>query len=68
MLTKIFCEIDDFVQNFDKQFNPHLLPNGKRKENRGLKPSLSTSEIITIIVYFHTSIIEPLNIITTLVL
>lgn len=55
MLTKIFCEIDDFVQFFDKQFNPHLLPNGKRKENRGLKPSLSPSEIITIMIKFHTS-------------
>lgn len=53
MLTKIFCEIDDFCKHFEKQFNKRLLASGKNQRERPC--SLQASEVMTICVYYHAS-------------
>ena len=52
-ITILFCEIDDFCQVFEPEFNSHLLEDGKRKRLR--KKTLALSEVMTIIVEFHRS-------------
>ena len=52
-LEVLFCEIDDFCQDFEKQFNRKLINNHQRK--RAKKSRLSLSEVMTIIIYFHSS-------------
>jgi len=51
MLTRLFCDVDDFCQDFIPQWEASLLENGKKKRRR--PRSVSHSEIITIVVYFH---------------
>lgn len=54
MLTIIFCVIDDFCKEFEEEFPKHSLENsGSRKRRRSSQ--LSTSEMLTILVYFHHS-------------
>lgn len=53
LLTKIYCEIDDFCKNFEPLWNKNLIYSKKSKRVR--KSRLSMSEIMTIIVYFHHS-------------
>lgn len=53
MLTEIFFQIDDFTQNFKKEWSKYLLPEST--ELSTLKCALSLSEIMTITVYFHLS-------------
>lgn len=50
-LLELFCSVDDFCQKFEPQWNLKLFPN----KPRGPKCSLSLSEIITIIIFFHQS-------------
>ncbi len=52
-LEVLFCEIDDFCQDFEKQFNAKLIDNKQVKRQR--KSRLSLSEVMTIVVYFHGS-------------
>ncbi|MCI0473264.1 MAG: IS982 family transposase, partial [Ignavibacteria bacterium] len=51
-ITEIFCEIDDFVQEFEKFQNNRSLESGKEKI-RNRQSKLNTSEIMTIMVLFH---------------
>ena len=51
MLTRLFCDIDDFCQDFIPQWEATLLESGQKKRNR--TRSVSQSEIITLVVYFH---------------
>lgn len=51
-LISIFCEIDDFCKEFNKQAQPYLL-EGPAKGKRGPACALSTSEIMTILVLFQ---------------
>jgi len=53
MLTKIFCEIDDFCKQFEKQFKKRLLAGGKNQRERLCR--LNASEVMTICVYYHAS-------------
>jgi hypothetical protein len=49
----IFCEIDDFCQQFEPKFNRQLIADGTRKR---IKPSkMSRAEVMTILVLFHRS-------------
>ncbi len=50
MLTKLFCEIDDFCQRFEPEFYSHLLTLNLKTP---LKTRLSLSEIMTNVVHFH---------------
>jgi len=53
MITKIFCDIDDFMQEFENLYKQKLIED---KEIIGRVSSrLSMSEVMTIIVYFHRS-------------
>lgn len=52
-VTALFCNVDDFCQSFVPHWNQTLLADGARKR---LRPcSLSLSEIMTIVILFHSS-------------
>lgn len=52
-IVTIFCEIDDFCLAFEPVFREKLLTAKVRQRNRAMKMQLS--EVLTIIVYFHSS-------------
>jgi len=52
MLEAIFCKIDDFCKYFEKESQSHLIGKAKKV---GRKRLLTTSEVLTITVYFHAS-------------
>lgn len=51
MLTRLFCEIDDFCQQFFREWNPGVLrpKAGHRRRHAGL----TESEIMTLLVHYH---------------
>ena len=49
----MFCHVDDFWQAFAPAFHTHLIETGQRKRRRS--SSLSTSEVMTILIHFHPS-------------
>jgi len=52
LLTRLYCDIDDFIKEFEQYAKKHLLSDGDSIMPRCL---MSLSEIMTIIVYFHLS-------------
>lgn len=52
-IVTIFCEIDDFCQQFEPVFKEKLITSQIKKRKRPSK--LSLSEVMTIVVYFHIS-------------
>jgi hypothetical protein len=52
-LTRLFCDVDDFCQWFIAEWEKVQITDGTKKRLR--KRSLSHSEIITIIVFYHQS-------------
>ena len=52
-LTRLFCDADDFCQWFIAEWEKTQLEDGTKKRHR--KRSLSHSEIITLIVFYHQS-------------
>ena len=53
MLTRLYCEIDDFCQEFIPLWKQQLVSDGSKKRDRSC--CLSYSEIMTIVVHFHQS-------------
>jgi Transposase DDE domain len=53
MLIEIFCQIDDFCKQFEKEFSMKLLTDGNGNRIRSFQMSLS--EIMTIMIHFHQS-------------
>lgn len=53
-LTRIFCEIDDFCNEFNDHMKHQLLPS-TRKNRPGPNCSLSDSEMMVILVFFQSS-------------
>ena len=53
MLTRIFCDMDDFCQSFEPELNKFLLESDCKHRIRACR--LSLSEIMTIVVQFHRS-------------
>ncbi|MBV8360259.1 MAG: hypothetical protein JO189_20340 [Deltaproteobacteria bacterium] len=51
-LTEVFCEVDDFCQAFEAQWQSYLLESGAAP--RGPKSGLSVSEIITLLLVLHS--------------
>ena len=49
-LLQLFCDIDDFWQEFEPFWHQSLLENGK---NRQRKTQMCMSEMMTIVVHFH---------------
>lgn len=54
-ITEIFCVIDEFNKNFDKEISNHVLISSSGKRRRNRKSIMSESEIMTILVLFHFS-------------
>ena len=52
-IVTVFCEIDDFCQQFEPVYRQKLIDDKVKRRNRAMK--LQMSEILTIIVYFHSS-------------
>src|SRR5579883_1124869 len=52
-IEKLFCEVDDFCEIFEKKWQQELLSSSERKRNK--KFNLYLSEVMTIIIYFHQS-------------
>lgn len=52
-LTELFCDVDDFCQEFLPMWRKRLLLAGEIQRQR--KRSLSISEIMTILIHFHQS-------------
>lgn len=55
MLTKIYCEVDDFCKDFQFYWKNYALSNCKSPTRKVRVPSLSLSEVLTIIIYFQLS-------------
>lgn len=53
MITKIFCEVDDFMQEFKERYYDKLLSSDKNKKEKIEKSKLLMSEIITILITYH---------------
>ena len=52
-ILPVFCDIDDFCQFFEPPWKRRLLSTGRRQRDRAAR--LCLSEVMTIIVLFHTS-------------
>lgn len=52
-LTQLFCDVDDFCQDFIPKWETQLLKQGQRKRRRSSR--LSMSEMITLMIHFHQS-------------
>ena len=52
-LTEVFCDVDDFCKVFIPEWEKQLLEDGTRQRKRSGR--MSVSEIMTIIIMFHTS-------------
>lgn len=52
-VLQIYCEIDDFCKEISQIFKDKLVGNGKQQRNKASR--LSLSEVMTIMVLFHTS-------------
>ena len=50
-LTEIFCQIDDFCNNFDVNFQHFFLTGPTKKRRKAC--AISLSEIMTIVILFH---------------
>ena len=51
-MTKIFIECDDFMQEYGSKIEQYQLSNAVKRDRKG---RLSTSEIMSILIYFHIS-------------
>lgn len=52
-LLELYCAVDDFMKEFMPTYKTHLLTVGNKHRDR--KSRLTTSEIITLLIYFHYS-------------
>lgn len=53
MLVELYCSVDDFWKDFNKQWEQHLITKGK--SSRGPKAEMSIPEMMTISILFHQS-------------
>ena len=56
-VTELFCIIDELCKHFDAVNAGNLLEDNSGTKRRRRQASLSDSEIMTILLYFHTKII-----------
>ncbi len=52
-ILTLFFDIDEFCKEFEPRWNRHLLEADSKKRNR--QRSLALSEVLTILVLFHSS-------------
>jgi len=55
LITEIFCDVDDFCKAFANHCQAHLLQENNENPMKMPKCSMSMSEIMTIVIYFHLS-------------
>jgi hypothetical protein len=53
-ITEIFVKADDFCNEFENEFAKHSVDAGSDKKTRNRKAGLCDSEIITILIAFHS--------------
>lgn len=53
MLVELYCSVDDFWKDFNKQWEQHVITKGKSL--RGPKAEMSIPEMMTISILFHQS-------------
>ena len=51
--TEVFCDVDDFCQQFEPLWRARQIESGQRKRRRQRR--MATSEIMTILIMFHSS-------------
>ena len=49
----LFCNVDDFCQEFEPLFRKQLIQSGERQRDR--KPKMSLAERMTIVIIFNQS-------------
>ena len=54
-VTELFCIIDEFCKHFNEENAGNLLEDNSGVKRRRRQASLSDSEIMTILLYFHFS-------------
>src|SRR5574344_899566 len=52
-VTELFCAIDELCKYFESENEGKMFLSDDGRKRRNLKSSLSDSEIMTILVYFH---------------
>ena len=52
-ITEIFCIIDDFCQEYDKEIARMSICESNGRKHRNRKCTMSRSEIMTILICFH---------------
>jgi hypothetical protein len=52
-VLELFCAVDDFCHGFEPRWHKHCLTNGTKQRNR--RRELALSEIMTILILFHSS-------------
>lgn len=52
-IIEIFCNLDDFIKEFDQVLTKHSIPNTSQIKKRNRKFKMSKSEVMTILVIFH---------------
>ena len=52
-VAEIFVKVDDFCNHFENEFKNHALPAPAAAKKRNRKPTLTDSEIITILIAFQ---------------
>ena len=50
-LLELYCVVDDFLKDFFPKFEKNLIESGQKKSRKSC--SMSLSEIMTIMIYFH---------------
>ena len=53
-ITEIFFVIDEFCKNFNKVVSAHTIKQDNGKKTRNRKSILSDSEVMTILILFHS--------------
>jgi len=52
-VLELYCAVDDFCQDFEPRWHKHCLTSGTKQRNR--RRELALSEIMTILILFHSS-------------
>lgn len=64
-IIEIYFMIDEFNKEFDKEIKEHTLKDGKKRK-RNCQFTLSQSEVMTILVFFHSEELKNLRIFSML--
>jgi len=52
-IIEIFCNLDDFMKEFDTVLTKNSISNASQPKRRNRKSKMSKSEVMTIMVIFH---------------